>query len=456
MFILNSLKFLKIFFNLTQNSESNTILYNLENYIEYKIDKLESIITTTSDDIDYQTQQNNGDSENLSNLLINLQGCIELQKRFSYLDAMYICGTKIITREAWEFPFKHYLFDMKNLFELLDVNCEFTNIFFSMRSPHDKFTQRMAIYFFDFLIYEKVQENNYLLYQNNMKNALEFFITDFILQFNNHIINAKKLHKSEFQNFLCFLNNRLDIRLRSEHLKQLIKFLWKRLINDRGYRILFILFPELLYLIQSSLEITYITYVKKIHLLIGFIVFRIQANLKKIKSEILNLKAANLFSIHHSEFLNYFIYKTRLYACIMIYLPKTEKMITHYFVFLAFLSYLRVYCGQIFLVFLYDDDFCSNISVKKAVEFYYTYFFLVNIKMCTISNKLEITKFEIKKNFVDCTKDVHKIIPFDFTINGFFVEETETFCFENIYQFKESLVRETFIAMLDFFEINKE
>ncbi|RVD92389.1 hypothetical protein TUBRATIS_11130 [Tubulinosema ratisbonensis] len=443
-----------IFLNPVVNSPSQQIDFNSKFAPIYQISKFKSRVKSELTFPEYSNRSNTSllwENSKLIEVYNKIQTNLKTKNRYTNFEHINVKNNIINPGIAWESLFKDYLFDVKGVFDSIDIKNIFLNKFFLVREPDDILSNYIAEYFFDFITYENSKNENNLFLGKNSEESLELCIRNFKHEYNRHLINGKKLYDGQCYCYLRVIFENIE-NFNRNYFLPILKYQLERLLTDEGYKIIFILFPELLFLINYSLDIDFIIFIKKIHILIGFIAIRVQSNLQKIKSEISILKTSKTYLLHHSDFLNNFIYKTRLYTSLMIYTPKLSAYLHSYFIFLAFLSYLRIHFPNFFTLLSFDDYFCSNISTLRTILFYSSEFFQITCVKNYNKKILELTEFKIKTEFLDVYKENFNSGTFNILINNLFDFNNESLCFENIYEFRNSLIKETFLSAVEFFE----
>lgn len=407
-------------------------------------------------------------SENLNHFL-KYNGCSHFQKRkrlisiftrlttslltdesYDNIDLLYIGNYCIDVSEGCEFCLRDYLFDFRGIIDAFDSDNMFVKrCWYNLVSNTDFgdfFTKKFLDYLHEDTFLNDINENYDM---ENLPLIFQKLSEKFVFQFWHNEINSRKTLYSENRYFLSKLIGSKKIVLEDCNLKFVLKYLWKCFINDPGYEIIKILFPELIYIIKNSLKKLVTSESKRFHALLGFIIFRVQFNLPRIKLELENLIKRNDDSITKSHFINRFIYKTRLYISIVLNTLPLDNDIKNHILFLAFLSFIRVYYPSFSEILVCDEYFCSNLLFDYTLKFYSEKFYDINVELNTFFVRLEIKKLEIKDMFLYMKNEECYFDQIDFNI--FLHKFTEIMVsFENVEVFKKKLHEETLASLNNF------
>ncbi|RVD91107.1 hypothetical protein TUBRATIS_24550 [Tubulinosema ratisbonensis] len=387
--------------------------------------------------------------ENIKNFLIK-------QFRYSNYRSIVLPNYTINTINSLEVSLKDYFFDFENIFSYLDIKNEFSYYFIDNVEYEDIVKEKLKEHLFDFVFYNEVKETPNLLITFGLEKSIKLLTNSFISVFSSHSINGGKINEHKSINYMGFIFIKSIKHLKYHLLMSIFKFIWLCLLKDEGYKIIFILFPELICLIKYALDMNDLAMSKKVHILLGLVIFRVQGNLQKIRSEICSLYLKSDYVIHHSKFINFFVSKTRLYGALLLFVGSLPTTVRAYFVFLALLSYIRVYCPDIYLILPFDENICSNISTSESIEFYCSEFFKAKISLDKHNKKITIDKFIFLEAFLTPYKENDPSFVCNIVIDDLFDKKREKIKFENLKEFKDLLERETFFLLLNFIDKNKE
>ncbi|RVD92088.1 hypothetical protein TUBRATIS_14220 [Tubulinosema ratisbonensis] len=396
------------------------------------------------------------DKENVYKSFIYIQGILENIERFKNPNPLTYNRTKIILEDAWSSTLKDYLFDIKEVFTYFDPKSKHRNYVWSYMSSKNEIFAMIREYFLDFSFNYLCMDEIFHPKDLDLETILEILSTNFKSWFTQENLNSKKIYESRDTRFLRYITENEDNIISFPRLEIILKFYWKCLVEDPGYEIIKILFPEILVLINLSIARNRFNLAKRIHILLGMIALRIQNNLQEIQKEIFILKESSDPTITKSNFLNHFIFKTRFYASIMIFSMNIEGNIYKYYIFLAFLSYIRLFYPRIFQILPYDEVFCANISLEESIRVYNNYFYDIYLIFDESIKKIKIEKLKLNISFININDDRQSHFKIDLSDGDLFFDKDGVINFKSINDFKKMLHENTFFALLRYFHNRNE
>ncbi|RVD92391.1 hypothetical protein TUBRATIS_11150 [Tubulinosema ratisbonensis] len=378
-----------------------------------------------------------------------LQNFLESTSRLTFGYPLKYGYIEIHVKEAFNTTLKDYLFDIKEIFAYFDAKSKFKGYKWNTFVPEDKPLPLIFETFFDFLWNKNKIDVILFMDDLDLDLKIQVLAKNFQNIISNEKLNSKKFIECRSLTFLSFIYNYEYLNLSLDQLYIILRYHWYLLLSDPGYEIVKILFPEIICLIKQAITIEKEHSTKKIHFILGLITLRVQSNLHAIKREIHDMHISNIFSITQSKFLNNFIFKTRLYVTIMILSTVFNNLFKKYYVFLTFLSYIRLSCPSIFESLPYDEIICANVSLEESIKIYNLLFF--EIELYKNSESVNFSKLVLKPDFFDQLRENNNPIILFFGRNNIFCDEEIKFVFRNIREFRDMLCESTFNALLSFF-----